>query len=98
MKMEEKTNAMRYQTMFSQRPMQTAAMLDKHLQQAYMPKLNPGLRRWYRNLISQIMEQINEFPQNEWNMPLEETYLMGYYLQRTAFYTKKYHELEEVEE
>ena len=34
------------------------------------------------------MEVISTFPDEEWNKPLGDTYLMGYYLQRNALYTK----------
>ena len=39
--------------------------------------------------MGQIMGIISEFPQEDWNKPLDATYLMGYYLQRSALYTKK---------
>ena len=80
-------NAIRMQTMFCQRPMDIAANLEKQLERAYFPKLTPGSRIWYKNLIGQIMEIISNFPGEE-NKPLGETYLMGYYLQRTAMYAK----------
>lgn len=35
------------------------------------------------------MQIISTFPQQEWNRPLDDSYLMGYYLQRSALYTKK---------
>ena len=41
----------------------------------------------YRKLIGEIMEQISQFPDKEWDKPLTETYLMGYYLQRKDLYT-----------
>ena len=55
---------------------------------AYFPRLKPGSRIWYRNLIGEIMEIISQFPGAE-NKPLEDTYLLGYYLQRSALYAKK---------
>ena len=44
---------------------------------------------FYKKLISEIMEQISVFPQDQWNQPLTETYLMGYYLQRNNLYSHK---------
>lgn len=81
-------NAIRLQSMFCQRPMQTAANLEKQLERAYFFRLKPGSRIWYKNLIGQIMEMISQFP-DELDKPLDGTYLLGYYLQRTALYTKK---------
>ena len=81
-------NAVRLQSVFCQRPMQTAANLEKQLERAYFPRLKPGSRIWYKNLIGQIMEMISQFP-DELDKPLESTYLLGYYLQRSALYTKK---------
>ncbi len=82
-------NAMRLQSVFCQRPMQTTANLEKQLERAYFPRLNPGSRIWYKNLMGQIMEMISACPGEDWNKPLDGTYLMGYYLQRSALYTKK---------
>ena len=90
-------NAIRQQSVFCQRPMYAAANIEKQLERAYFPRLRPGSRVFYKNLIGQIMEQVNSFPQQQWNKPLKETYLMGYYLQRNALYTKKQNDTEENE-
>ena len=91
-------NAMRLQSVFCQRPMNTAHNLEKQLERAYFPRLKPGSRIWYKNLMGQIMEVLSEFPGEE-NKPLEDSYLMGYYLQRSALYTKKTdNEMEENEQ
>ena len=81
-------NAIRLQSVFCQRPMQTAANLEKQLERAYFPRLKPGSRIRYKNLMCQIMEMISQFP-DELDKPLDGTYLLGYYLQRAALYTKK---------
>ena len=92
-------NAIRLQSIFCQRPMGTADNLEKQLEKAYFPRLKPGSRIWYKNLMGQIMGIISEFPQEDWNKPLDSTYLMGYYLQRSALYTKKTdNEMEENEQ
>ena len=92
-------NAIRMQSIFCQRPMQTANNLEKQLEKAYFPRLRTGSRIWYKNLIGEIMGIISEFSQEEWNKPLDATYLMGYYLQRSALYTKKTdNEMEENEQ
>lgn len=91
-------NAIRLQSVFCQRPMQTAANLEKQLERAYFLRLSPGSRIWYKNLMGQIMEMIAACPSEEWDKPLDGTYLMGYYLQRAALYTKKTdNEMEETE-
>lgn len=91
-------NAIRLQSVFCQRPMHTAGVLEKQLERAYFPRLKPGSRIWYKNLIGQIMELLSEYP-DDWNKPLEDSYLMGYYLQRSALYTKKTdNEMEEKEQ
>ena len=82
-------NAIRMQSIFCQRPMYAANHLEKQLERAYFPRLTPGVRIWYKNLIGQIMQIISTFPQQEWDRPLDDSYLMGYYLQRSALYTKK---------
>ena len=92
------TNAIRVQSVFCQRPMYAAGNLEKQLERAYFPRLKPASRIWYKKLIGQIMEAISAFPQEEWNKPLDDTYLMGYYLQRSALYMKKIdNEMEENE-
>lgn len=90
-------NAIRMQSVFCQRPMYVAGIIEKQLEQAYFPRLNPGLRRWYKSMISQIMEIISQYTQKTWNLPLEDSYLMGYYLQRSALYTKNNKDMEESE-
>jgi len=82
-------NAIRMQSVFCQRPMYAAGILEKQLERAYFPRLHPGSRIKYKNLMGQIMDIISEFPQEDWNKLLDNSYLMGYYLQRSALYTKK---------
>lgn len=81
-------NAIRLQSIFCQRPMQTAANLEMQLERAYFPRLKPGSRIWYKNLMGQILEMLSLFP-DELDKPLDGTYLLGYYLQRAALYAKK---------
>lgn len=86
---DREPNAMRIQSVFCRRPFYAANQLEKQLDQAYFPRLKPGLRRWYKDMMGQIMAVIGTFPQEDWNKPLEDSYLMGYYLQRNALYAKK---------
>lgn len=90
-------NAIRMQSVFCQRPMYAAGIIEKQLEQAYFPRHSPGIRAWYKSIISQIMEKISQTPEEQWNLPLEDSYLMGYYLQRSALYTKNNKDTEENE-
>lgn len=82
-------NAIRMQSVFCQRPLYAANQLEKQLERAYFPRLTPGLRNWYKKMIGQIMEILSTFPEEEWNKSLEDSYLLGYYLQRSNLYTKQ---------
>ena len=82
-------NAVKQQSVFCQRPLYVASNIEKQLEQAYFPRLSAGSRIYYKNLMGEIMSEITKFPQKDWNRPLGETYLVGYYLQRKELYTKK---------
>lgn len=86
---QREPNAIRLQSQFCMRPLGTAAVIEQQLERAYFPRLKPGSRAYYKSLIGKIMERIHECPKGEWNKPLEDTYLMGYYLQRQELYQKK---------
>ncbi|MBQ8509385.1 MAG: type I-C CRISPR-associated protein Cas8c/Csd1 [Clostridia bacterium] len=81
-------NAIRMQSVFCTRPAQTAKNVIEQLKKSYYPKLTPGLRIFYDRLIGEVYEKISAHPQTEWNASLRETYIMGYYLQKNALYTK----------
>lgn len=82
---ERETNAMKLRSRFCMQPLATAVRLDQALA-PYFRKMKPGLERYYKDQISSVMAQLSSFPDDEMNDPLEDTYLMGYYLQRTANY------------
>lgn len=82
-------NAIRLQTMFRRRPLHTFGIVNDQLERAYFPRLKPVSRSYYKRLISEIVEIIYACPESEWDKPLEDTYLMGYYLQRKDLYTAK---------
>lgn len=86
-------NAMRLQSIYCRQPLHYAYELDKQMERAYFPRLKNGARVFYKDLIGEIMEQIHMAPEQNWNKPLEDTYLMGYYLQRKSLYTKKNEEV-----
>ena len=91
-------NAIRMQSVFVKRPGYAFMVIMEQLKNAYYPRLHVGLRTKYERLISEIMEQLHlslEDPE-DYGKPLTESYLPGYYLQKSALYTKK--ENEETEE
>lgn len=88
------TNAIRLQSVFVQRPGYAAKIIMDQLKSAYYPSLRVGSRVYYDRLIGEIMEQLSQFDPAEYNKPLTETYLPGYYLQKNAFYAKKEEETE----
>ena len=88
-------NAIRLQSIYCKRPMHTAYIIEAQLEQAYFPRLKPGARVFYKNLISEIMEHIAEYPETDWNKPLGDAYLVGKYLQRKELYTAREEKKEE---
>ena len=83
------TNAIRMQSVFVRTPLHVAMNVEQQLEKAYFPRLTPKSRGFYKKLIGEIMEQIHEFPEEQWNRPLEDSYLMGYYLQRNELYKSR---------
>lgn len=86
---ERETNAIRLQTVFSRRPQYATRIIMEQLKKAYMPRLNPGAKKYYEKLIGEIMEMISKFSDDEQRKALGDTYLLGYYLQRNRLYTKR---------
>ncbi len=82
------TNAIRMQSAFCAHPVQTAKTIVEQVKAGYYMKLKPGSRVFYDRLIGEIFERISSFDESEWNVPLKETYIIGYYLQKNALYTK----------
>ena len=81
------TNAIRSQCAYRQRPLHIANNLEEKLNQAYMPRLKPGLQHYYRQMIQDIRNKIDSCPEpNKYVKPLGDTYLIGYYHQRSALY------------
>lgn len=91
------TNAIRMQSVFVKRPAYAASIIMDRVKSAYYPHLKPGIRNYYEKLIGEIYAVISEFPEQEIGKPLSETYLMGYYLQKNALYSKKEIKTEENE-
>lgn len=86
---ERETNAGRLQTAFCTHPLYSSKQLIEQVKTAYYPRLRPSSRIFYDNLIGEVMEMISAMPESQWNAPLKETYVLGYYLQKNELYSKK---------
>lgn len=81
-------NAIRMQTVFVRRPAYACKVVMEQLKNAYYPRLSAGTRIYYDRLIGEIMGQLSRDIEH-YEKPLTETYLLGYYLQKTELYTGK---------
>lgn len=94
---ERETNAIRTQVYYVRRPLTAFSQIMTSLKTGYYPKLSIGARTYFEKLIGEIIEKISTHTsKEELDKPLTETYLMGYYLQKNALYSKK--DNEKVEE
>ena len=84
---QREPNAIRMQSVFAKRPLYASRIIWEQLKKAYYPKLKPGTRVTFERTIEQIIQEISSFPQAEQEEALKDTYLFGYYLQRSALYT-----------
>lgn len=73
--------AVRLQAAFAAHPMHTWKVLYESMT-PYFAKLNPGARMYYRNEINEIWHLMPDEETSKLNLPLAETYLLGYYLER----------------
>lgn len=83
---ERETNAIRMQAVFSRRPEYASRIVIEKLKQAYLPRLTVTRRNHFEKLFEEIYEELSVFPEEEMNKALEDTYLMGYYLQKNELY------------
>lgn len=91
---KRETNAIRMQQLFVKRPAHVTTIIMEQLKNAYFPRLTVGTRNYYEKMIGEIFNQISECENWEIEKPLTEEYLMGYYLQKNALYTKKNNDTE----
>lgn len=91
---QREPNAIRMQSVFAKRPLYASRIIWEQLKKAYYPKLKPGARTKYDRIIEQIIQEISSFPQAEQEEALKDTYLFGYYLQRSALKTENSQEEE----
>lgn len=83
------TNAIKFLSEFCRRPYHVFERVNKQLEQAYLPRITAFQRDRYHRMVGEIFEILKEFPQEDLTKPLEDLYLIGYELQRNAFFTKK---------
>jgi CRISPR-associated protein Csd1 len=88
-------NAMRLLPIFTQRPLYATKSIIEQLKKAYFPQLRPPLRIWYDRQIGEIFTILDSLNTPGYDAPLNEQYLIGYYLQKQNMYTKKNKEVEE---
>ncbi len=93
---DREPNAIRLQSAYVNHPMQTWKILNDLLT-PYFQKLKPGPREHYRRMISEITELLLEVDERKLNQGLQESYLLGYYLQRAELNKKKISQKEEKE-
>lgn len=91
-------NAIKFMSEYRQRPWFVFERINRQLHQAYLNRIDPWQANRYERLVAEIVEILGDFPEEELNKPLEDTYLMGYELQRNAFFTKKETNGKEMEE
>ncbi len=81
-------NAVRLQSTYVNHPMQTLKILEQ-MMEPYFRKLAPGLREYYKSMISKIIGTFRDEDEPKMNQGLSENYLLGYYLQRAELNQKK---------
>ena len=83
------TNAIKFMSEYRQRPWFVFERVNRQLHQAYLNRIDPWQANRYERLVGEVTAILGGFPEEELNKPLEDIYLMGYELQRNAFYSKK---------
>lgn len=88
---ERPTSALKAMSRFRQHPLNVYVQVNQHLNEAYIPRLkNPWYRERYERLRSEIMGILTDTAEAEQlNLPLDDVYIIGYDLQRAAFFKKK---------
>lgn len=83
---DRQTSAIKSMPEFRRRPFSTYERVNRHLQQAYLPRIARYPRERYARIRDEIMAIIRELPECELNKPLSDLYLMGYDLQHAEFF------------
>ena len=82
------TTAIKSLSNYRQRPFTVYERVREHLWQAYIPRVNQASRIRFEKLVGEIMAILSQVTndKNELNKPLDDIYLLGYDLQRNAFF------------
>lgn len=88
-------NAIRYQTAFVSHPLHTWGIIEKQLI-PYYNKLSPGLSHYYKKEVADILSLIQKEDIEKLNNRLDETYLLGYYMERMELNKKRTINTEEI--
>ena len=82
------TSAIKSMSEFRRRPFSVFERINRHLERAYLNRIDEWQVNRYNRLTGEIFEILRRFPESELNRPLDDVYLMGYELQRNAFFSK----------
>lgn len=89
------TNALKYMSAFRLHPHHVYEQINRQLTQAYLGRVTPYQRKRYEKLTGEIWEILRTFPDTELFKALDDTYLLGFDLQRNEFYKSNKKESEE---
>ena len=93
---ERMTNAIKAMSQYRQTPWTVFERVNGVLETAYLPRCEKWARDRYHRLCGEIVGVLSAWDKTELNKPLNEFYLMGYTLQRNAFF--RHEEQEETNE
>ena len=82
------TNAIKFMSEYRQRPWTVFERINRQLHQAYLNRIDPWQAVRYERLKDEICKILCSFDEKELNLPLTDLYLIGYELQRGAFFEK----------
>lgn len=80
------TNALKYMAAFRRNPYHVYVEIDLKLTNAYLERVYPYQKKRYEKLKGEIMEILRSFPATELFKALDDTFLLGFDLQRNEFY------------
>lgn len=81
-------NAIRMQSVFAQRPLYAWRIISEQIN-PYFSRQKPGLRAYFKNIIGEITDMLPDPKDHNLDKKLDDTYLLGYYHQRSALTRKK---------
>lgn len=85
---DRQTNAIKFMSEFRQRPWMVFERINRQLHHAYLNRIDQWQVNRYEKCVGEIVEILQEFPEEDLKKPLEDIYLMGYELQRNEFFKK----------